>query len=184
MGFNISVLSQADRERLRDFVGEVIDLDAARPVIAEATATVIKRVHTVVQFGHDPEQQSWAARCLLGLAEDGARAHVARAIKAGETVFRKPNTTQVAPLTVPARVGVRAESGGKVADQQPLWWELTWTDFDHWFGLQEQRLARHEEKIEAFRYVARLHAKYPTSATPGEAVLLDGGDPRAIDLAA
>jgi len=184
MGFNVSVLSQADRDRLRDFIGEVIDLDAARPVIAEATATVIEHVHTVARCGHDPDRQSWAARCLVGLAEDGARAHVARAIKAGETVFRKPNTTQVAPLTVPARVGVRATSAGKVAFQQPLWWELTWRDFDHWLRLQEQRLARHGEKIEAFRYVAQLHAKYPTSATPGEAVLLDGGDPRAIDLAA
>jgi len=184
MGFNVSVLSKDDRDRLRAFIGEVIDLDAARPVIAEATATVIEHVHTVAQFGHDPDQQSWAARCLIGLAEDGARAHVARAIKAGETVFRKPNTTQVTPLTVPARVGVRAASEGKVTYQQPLWWELTWQDFDHWFGLQEQRLARHDEKIEAFRYVAQLHAKYPTSATPGEAVLLDGGDPRAIDLAA
>jgi len=184
MGINVSVLANDDRDWLRDFIGTVIDLDAARPVIAEATATVMEALHEAVKSARDPEQQAQAARCIKGLAEDGARAHVSRAIKAGETVFHKPNTTQVAPLTVPARIGVRVAGDEKVYFQQRLWWELTWVDFDQWLRVQEKALARHEEKVASFRYVAGLHAKYPTSATPGEAVSMDGGDPREIDLAA
>ena len=177
-----SALSNEDRDRFREFIRDTVDVDAPRPVITEETEKVIAALLTVAQYGHDPEQQQWAERTAKNLSKDGGRGHVEQVFKADKTVFRKPATTAAVPLSVPTRVGIKRK--GERAFQQPLWWELTWEDFDQYVDGLSVTAARQRAKADAFAEVSALRAKYPATKTPIEAMDIEGIDPRAFDLAA
>lgn len=165
-----SALSNDDRDRFRQFIRDTVDVDAPSPVFTEETAKVIEQLLTVAQYGHDPEQQQWAERTLKNLSKVGARGLVEQVFKADKAVFRKPAT----------RVGIKRER----AYQQPLWWELTWKEFDDWLDMLGVKAGRLQAKADAFAEVRALKAKYPDTKTPIEAMDIEGIDPRSIDLAA
>jgi len=187
MATNVTALLPEDRDLFHDFICDIIDVDAASPAITADTRAVVKALDLVLRDSQDVERRAWALRVRAALAEDGTRSQVDNVRKAKKTVFHKPNpgaqgVGAAAPLTIPARVGVKF--AGERAYQQPLWWDLTWGDFAGYLANMEKRLARQEEKVEAFRFVSSLRAKYPETATPGEALRRDGIDPQSIDLAA
>ncbi|HXH79549.1 hypothetical protein [Nocardioides sp.] len=124
-----------------------------------------------------------AQRVVSALGRDGARGRIQTWLKSDVSVFRIARTGHV--LSVPSRRGVPAVDDDGVPSrhyQQPLWWELTWKQFEKMVETVAARRDVMSAQVDAFSDVITLKDKYPHTQTPGEACEIDGIDPRSFDI--
>lgn len=131
----------------------------------------------------------WAQGLLESLALDGAEQRAYAFLKRDRTVIPVPTPAKrsgsppAATKATPSRAGNPArDEGGSVYWQQKLWWEMTWEEFGLLLDRLDTQARRIGERRRGLAAVLVLRDRHPATATPGEALALEGIDPRAIGL--
>lgn len=125
------------------------------------------------------EEKIFAQRAIQAFAIEGARQMIAKHLKDEKGTVRIAHNGKI--ISLPTRLGIAAtdvEGVVKQFYQQPLWWEMTWEQFERKVAdMQKQRDVLSGE-VTALREIERLRERFPESLTPGEACRLAGIDPR------
>lgn len=125
--------------------------------------------------------ERWAENALERFALEGIRRDVRTAMKRDRSVVRVGHSGAV--ISVPSRVGVRKrDASGKPskAQQQSLWWELSWDAFKEFVASLRRQSRLLTSRADAYTDILRLQEKYPDTKTAGEACERAGIDPRAF----
>jgi hypothetical protein len=121
---------------------------------------------------------------VWALAQDGAEAQFNSWLKHDRAKIMISHTGQI--LSIPARFGIRTkrEPGEPDFWQQPLWWELTWEQFEQLVISLCQQGVRLAQEAEALDEVLALRDRYPETKTPLQACEAAGIDPRRFNIEA
>lgn len=169
-----------DRERVDTLIRQAeTDLDARQNGLGLkelATSAVV----SVLQ-GHAASGDHWADRAIMALARDGLWERVSTVLSASRGLIAYNGQV----VSVPTRVGTRARTADGQKQhhfQQKLWWTFTWQELEDWLIAQRAQQRHMWAILAAMERVQVLRAKYPDTATPGEAMEREGLDPRSLQL--
>ncbi len=166
-----------DREILDEMVQEIADsLDNVGA--SQLGIPIYTQCRREDEAGND-----WAGRVIQTMAAYGFTNYAKRFLKNDRANIRIARTGQV--LNIPTRFGQRMRSETGISErrfQMPLWWELSWEEFEGLIVSLQSQLATIGLRITALKEVRELREQFPESRTPLEACEAKGIDPRSFKI--